>query len=100
MRDIRQKNRARVLIERPNFPAPLAVVDVGVMTTVVMTTTVLLASSVVVWDKELTISDVVDETVDVDIELVVVEISLDWIDVEDVEEEAEEAVVMESEVEG
>lgn len=51
-----------MLIEMSNLPAPLVVVDVGAMTTVVTTKVVLLASCVVVWDRELRTS--VDVVVD------------------------------------
>jgi hypothetical protein len=71
MRDGRQKNSARALIETSNLPALLVVVDVGVTTTVVTMTTVLLASCVVVWDREPTTSGVVDKTVDVVVDEVV-----------------------------
>lgn len=66
MRDGRQKNSARVLIETSNLPAPLmlVVVDVGFTITVLTMKTVLLASCLVVGDRELT-SGIVDETVDV-----------------------------------
>jgi len=102
MRDGRQKNSARVLIETSNLPALLVVVDVGGTTTVVTMTTVLLASCVVVWDREPTTSGVVDGTVgvlevwEVDIELVVVGIGFDWMVVKGVEEGVVKVVVVES----
>lgn len=71
MRNGRQKNSVRVLKETSNLPAPLVPVVIGVavafgvMTTVVTTKTVLLASCLVVLDEELTTVGVVDETVDV-----------------------------------
>jgi len=65
IRDGRQKNSARVLIETSNLPDPLVAVDDGCMITVVRMTTVLLASCVVVWDREPTTSGVVDGTVGV-----------------------------------
>lgn len=61
---MRQNKSARVLIETSNLRAPLVAIDVGVMTTVLMTKTVLLASCVVVWDERLTTLGVLDETVD------------------------------------
>ena len=54
-------------METSNLPDPLRLVvvfGVGVMITVVMMKTVLLASCVVVWDRELTRSGVVDDDVD------------------------------------
>ena len=112
MRDGRPKNSARVLIETSNLPDPLVVVDVGVMTTVVTMKTVLLASCVVVGDRELKTSGVVDVSVDVVVDVVVGEIvdvviELVVVDEEETkevigketEEEVVEVVVEESEVE-
>jgi len=67
MRDGRPRNSARVLKVTSNLPDPLRLVvfGVGVMITVVIMKTVLLASCVVVWDRELNKSGVVDGTVDV-----------------------------------
>lgn len=80
-------------------------VDVGVMTTVVTTKTVLLASCVVVGDRELTgvVDEIVDEVVDVFevwevdedsgvIELVVVGDVGIWLESMVVEEEVEEEI--------
>jgi len=66
MRDGRQNNSARLLIETSNPPAPLVAIDVGVMTTVVTRKTVLLASCGLVWYEILNPLGVVDETVDSD----------------------------------
>jgi hypothetical protein len=67
MRDGRQKDRARIMKETSNLPAPLVgiVVRGGGMTTVVTMKTVLLASCAEVWNEKLRTSGVVDETVDV-----------------------------------